>query len=653
MRRFKSSIFQVFSVLTLMMLAFSPASAGVFELDSRGEARTMKAKVQAAQFLQRGTFGPKMADIDALANRIGQIGVRRACEEWIDNQFALPASNHQQRAIDMIAADGFNTLGEPDVWIQRYRHHAWWDIAIRSPDQLRQRMAWALSQIVVTSSEGDGFDDRGPGNISGLGRWLGPGNYYDMLARNAFGNYRTLLTDVTYHPIMGVYLSHMKNRKSDGTRSPDENFAREVMQLFSIGLYELQQDGRLTKTLTGELIPTYDNDKIKEFARAFTGLSFKPNPNNNGNAFYSGNDFLYAMEMYQPEHDTAPKTLLNGQVVDIDAGNADIAAALDNIFAHNNVAPFISYRLIQRLVKSNPSRAYIRRVARKFEDNGSGVKGDLKAVVKAILLDPEAWRSMMVRTMRNPDRVEVIPRGTEYSRLREPVIRYTSLLRGLGAVSDYHNSNIASEKWMMVLPQDYNWTQEPYRSPSVFNFYLPSYQPPGELIAFQPSRQIPNGNLVAPEFQQQTAVTSNRLMNRYIWDLSRGSALYTASNPNYSFSCTLTFDLVADRALVNTINLTNKGSLSDAAWMAIQRSEAAQSVLPSLIDKYDLLFCCGTMPQDYKDEMAYVVLKETDWMIGNTGISDNGQMWRDRAGEFRVLTSLICILTSPFAAIEE
>lgn len=640
MRSIRSNMLRVLACLSMLSLVFAAtsASAGVFEVGSRQEARLTKNKVHASQFLSRATFGPTIADIDALATRMNQVGIRRACDEWIESQFALPATEHLPITLAMIQSDG-HTTGAEGVWIQRYRYHSWWHAAITAPDQLRQRMAWALSQILVTSEDGAGFADRNPGDLSGLGRWLGPTHYYDTLVNDAFGNYRDLLQDVTYHPVMGVYLSHLRNRKTNGVRFPDENYAREIMQLFSIGLYELHQDGRLKTDLAGNLIPTYDNDTIREFGRVFTGLTFTPDDTStNGRFFFSGNDFLYPMVMAQHEHDTEPKTLLNGQTIDIDDGDADIAAALDNIFAHDNVAPFISYRLIQRFVKSNPSRGYIRRVAMTFDDNGSGVKGDLKAVLKAILLDPEAWRSLRVQTMRNPDRVAVTPRGTEYSRLREPVIRYASMLRGLNATTS------ESDGYVKMLPMDYDWTQAPYKSPTVFNFYLPSYQPAGELIGFQPSRRIPNGNLVAPEFQQKTAVTTNRLINRYQWDLDTGQSRHRASNANYNLDCNMVFDLDADRALVNDDDLPN------GAIEAARRGVAAQSDMVTLIDKYDLLFCAGTLPQDFKDELAYRVLDQTDWMIGNT---NGNPQWQTRAGEFRVESTLLVILTSPFAAIEE
>lgn len=589
-------------------------SAGTFEVASRRDAALMKSKIRASQFLHRATFGPTIEQIDSLAARIQQVGIRRACDEWIEEQFALPPTMHQPVVEAMIADDGFATT-ESDVWIQRYRYHAWWHNALTSEDQLRQRLTWALIQILVTSEDGDGFDDQGPGNISGKGRWLGPTHYYDMLLGNAFSNYRKILDDVTYHPIMGVYLSHMRNRKTNGIRFPDENYAREIMQLFSIGLYELQLDGRFKTNGVGELVPTYDNETIKELARVFTGLTFKPS--NPTNPFWSGNDFLYRMEMYQPEHDTDPKTVF-GTVLDLDNGDAEIEAALDVLYAHDNVAPFVAFRLIQRLVKSNPSRAYIRRVARKFNDNGQGVKGDMKAVVKAILLDPEAWRSQRVRTLRDPYRVVASERGTEYSRLREPVVRYTSLLRAVHAKSDYPTGR------MMVLPQDWNWLQEPYKQPSVFSFYLPEFQPPGDMIGFQPSRRIGNGFLVAPEFQQKTAVTSNRLINRYIWDISSQRARFTASNGNYyNLECNLNFQLDAEKAMA-----TNDADM------------------PKLLDHLDLVFCCGTLPQDFKDRIVEVINLETQWMFNNT-------TWRGELENFRVGCALIAVTTSPFAAVAD
>ncbi|QEF96729.1 hypothetical protein Mal15_07570 [Stieleria maiorica] len=605
-------------------LSGTAVDAGTFEANTRREISMTKRKIRAAQFLSRATFGPNLQQIEALAERMGQIGTRRACEEWIDQQMALPAAYHHPLALDMIARDGL-TSTQGDVWIQRYRYHAWWHCALAGEDQLRQRVAWALIQILVTSQDGAGFNDQNPGHYSGEGRWLGPTHYYDLMVRHAFGNYRELLEDVTYHPIMGVYLSHMRNRKTDqaSNRFPDENYAREIMQLFTIGLYELHQDGRLKTDESGNLIPTYDNETIKEFAKVFTGLAFKPHPNATGTGqFWWGNEFEAPMQMFDFEHEPGLKTLLGGEVIGSETnvdGEADITAALDNLIAHDNVAPFISRRLIQRLVKSNPSRGYIRRVARKFNDNGQGVKGDLAAVVKAVLLDPEAWSGQRLLGRRRPNRVDVIPRGTDYSTLTEPVIRYTRLLRGVNATSNHHSGRA------MLMSQNYSWTQEPYLSPTVFNFYLPDYQPPGDLLGYTPSRRIPNGFLASPEFQIKTPVTSNRLAGRYIWDISNQMSQQRWSNGTSGFSHNS--DMVFH--------------LEDEETLCTEDED-----MHELMDRFDLLFCYGSMPQDYKDRVVEVTTAETQWMKNNAE-------YRPRLEEFRVNAALMATVLSPFAAITE
>jgi uncharacterized protein (DUF1800 family) len=611
-------------LLTLVVscISWSLAWAGDFDVDSRGEGNLLKRKIRASQFLHYATFGPTIEDIDALALRMVEVGGVRAMSEWIDHEMAKPPTYHLPVLERMLVDDGYITTRD-NVWIQRYRHHAWWDNALHADDQLRQRMAWALAQIVVTSGQGDDVNDVSAGNISQKGRWLGPTHYYDVLLRHAFGNYRDLLTDVTYHPVMGSYLSHLRNRKSDGTSFPDENYAREVMQLFTIGLYELHKDGRLKTNSSGEFIPTYDNEDVKELARVFTGLTFKAPPNSTSNPFWSGNDFLFPMVMYQPEHDSAPKTLINNAVVNQGEGNAEIKAALDNLFKHNNVGPFIAYRLIQRFVKSNPSRAYILRVAKKFENNGQGVRGDMKAVIKAILLDPEPYQALRIGSIRDANGEDTTvfcsSRGTEYSRLREPVIQYTSFLRGCNAVSDYPTGRA------MITPLDWAWTQEPYRQPSVFSFFLPNFQPPGELIGTPASARIPNGNLVAPEFQIKTAVTSNRMMNMFIWNTSSLNASFSAGGPSQAYHLQCNLELRLDEEL---------------------ELAAQESTLIDLVDRFDLLFCYGTMPQDFKDKLVLTINNETRWMPGNND-------WSSQYTKFRVGTALLATLTSPFAAVGE
>ncbi|WP_165440500.1 DUF1800 domain-containing protein [Rubripirellula amarantea] len=622
MRSTRSRLTRAFSVLLLGTVVVSSATAGTFETDSSAEASLLKRKVRAAIFLHRATFGPTIEEIDALAAEMVAKGTRKACSDWIDDQLALPASLHEPLAIDMYQGDGLvgDESDGDSVWIQRYKFHAWWHNALNAEDQLRQRMAWALIQILVTSEDGAGFNDRNLGNGRPTGqnlpRWLGVVDYYDTLVSGAFGNYRDLLENVTYHPIMGVYLSSMRNRKTDGVRVPDENYAREIMQLFTIGLYELNLDGSPKRTTQGELIPTYDNDTIQELAKVFTGLTFQPNASNNWNTFWSGNDFDLPMAMYQPEHDTTPKVLFGGAYTIDDPqsdGENEIDEALDILFEHDNTAPFIAYRLIQRFVKSNPSRGYVRRVARKFENNGQGVRGDLGAVVKAVLLDPEAWRSVRIVQRRSPDRVIVTSRGTEYSRLREPLLRYAHFMR-----SAHPTTNYGGDGLFRIRPIDWVIVQESYRSPSVFNFWLTDYQPAGDIVSFQPSRRITNGALVAPEFQMKTSVTSNYFIQLFIWQLDSAEFNVGNNQPDKKFF----FNWDAEKAMV-------------------EASEGDEGLV-NLVDYLDLLHCCGTMPQEYKDKIVEIVNYETRNQTADADYSKR-----------RFVGAALAVLASPFCAIAE
>lgn len=261
-----------------------------------------------------------------------------------------------------------------------HRRWSWWQQVIDGPDPLRQRVALALSEIFVVSDNSDAVASNP----------VGAASYYDMLLGDAFGNYRDILLDVTLHPVMGAYLSHLRNDKSDprSGRYPDENYAREIMQLLSIGLFQLKQDGTLLRDGRGKPIPTYDNDDITELAKIFTGLSFD-GPDRN---FGSGAEaWTRPMRMYEEHHEPGPKRLIRGRHVPASqTGMQDISAAVDNLFRHPNVGPFIARRLIQRLVTSNPSPLYVQRAAAAFADDGHRVRGNMRAVISAILLDPEA-----------------------------------------------------------------------------------------------------------------------------------------------------------------------------------------------------------------------------------------------------------------------
>jgi uncharacterized protein (DUF1800 family) len=365
----------------------------------------VKAKVQAAQFLSRTTFGPSPETIAALAARIQQIGDKSAYEEWIDGQFALPMTSHHALAKTMLDQEGWPDHITAGISVQRYRHYAWWDSAINAPDQLRQRMGWALSQIFVINDFNSAFNSRALDD-SGEARYLGVVHYIDMLLGNAFGNYRATLEDVTRHPVMGIFLSHLGNRKADPEKGtyPDENYAREVQQLLSIGLYKIKRNGDYVLDKNKDPISAYDNDDIVTFARVFTGL------------YYAGGkvNFHAPMVMYDQHHDMEEKVLHNGTVLPAgQSGNQDLSDALDNLASHSNTGPFIARLLIQRLVKSNPTSRYIDAVASAFNDNGAGVRGDFKAVIKEILLNSEAMDSYKYTTVRKPLGLKVEGGGTE------------------------------------------------------------------------------------------------------------------------------------------------------------------------------------------------------------------------------------------------
>jgi uncharacterized protein (DUF1800 family) len=430
---------------------------------ANASAGTASAKA-AARLLTQASFGATTSDIA----QVQQMGLTA----WVSNQLALPPS--YLRPVMNVVTTAYDNV---------YSSHkilAWWERALNAPDQLRQRMAFALSEIIVVS------DDNGTLE----GNWDTVIGFYDLLLEHAFGNYRDLLKAVSIHPAMGVYLSHMGNQKADPEtgRFPDENYAREIMQLFSIGLWELNQDG--TRKLTNNLpIPTYGNADITELARVFTGLSWGTGNTNLWWEFYWPEVYSLTapLQMWQEFHDTNTKVLVRGQILPANqSGMKDVDDAIANLANHPNVGPFLGRRLIQRFVTSNPSTGYVARVAAVFNDNGSGVRGDLKAVLSAILLDPEA---------REPAWIQ----DPTFGKQREPYVRLVNLGRAFQAAA----SNGFYEMWWL----DDMYAMQPMSSPSVFNFFSPDFRPNGPLK---------DANLTAPEFQITTAVTGISAPNHFL-----------------------------------------------------------------------------------------------------------------------------------------
>lgn len=430
---------------------------------------------EAARFLSQASYGATAKDIDFV--------LTNGKNAWLEKQLSTPATSQVTQLDERLKTWGFipvptqmySDMGkEWDRLIAK--HDIWWETVIWGQDQLRQRVVLALSQILVVSHQGSDL----------YARERGFANYTDILARHAFGNYEDLLLDVSLNPIMGIYLSSINNPKADPLRDihPDENYAREILQLFSIGLDQLNLDGSLKLDANGKPIPTFNQHTVNEFARIFTGWTFSTNT-----TFAEGREFAYwrtpisnvdPMKAFAEFHDSGEKTLLNDQT--IPAGQTpldDLKAAIKNIMAHDNVAPFISKKLIQHLITSNPSPAYIERVAQVFNNNGQGVKGDMRAVVKAIYLDEEANN---------------IPANSEnyFGKRKESPLVISGIWRSFKArgtpVEGPNRARVSTIQYLVNDPLEETFLY----APTVFNFYQTDYSPPGEFSS---------KNLLAPEFQ--------------------------------------------------------------------------------------------------------------------------------------------------------
>ncbi len=493
----------------------------------------------ASRFLTQATFGPTSAEITRLSNL--PFGA------WIDEQFAKPQAYHRttlnQASADLAATGG--TVSQTNFF------DSYWSQAIAGEDQLRQRAAFALSQIFVVS-----FTDA---TLRSQPR--GVASYYDMLGENAFGNFRDLLEGVALHPMMGVYLSHLKNQKEDPTtgRVPDLNFAREITQLFTIGQYKLNADGTIVTGADGKAASAYVSADLEGLSQVFTGWSWYagPLPADRTSRRFFGSDANVERD-WRPMLDynqyaantnfhsisaknffgvTIPAQTLTGADT-----KGDLKIALDTLFNHPNVGPFIGKQLIQRLVTSNPSPAYVGRVAAAFNDNGGGTRGDMKAVWKAILLDPDA---------RSPST------SSSAGKLREPVLRLANFMRAFNAKS-------TSGRFEGIGNTDDPATrlnQTPMSAPTVFNFYRPGYVPSSQSIA--------DAGLVAPEFQ-------------IVHDVS------VAGYMNYM------------RGLV-TINATRDIQQDYSAELALAETPA------ELVERMNLLLFYGQMPDALRDQLVAAV----------------------------------------------
>lgn len=436
------------------------------------------AQRSAARLLQQASFGPTAADIEQVA--------KLGTGPWLAQQLAMPWSPSFVRAVQRQydLGDAYRPGGNKYTasWVGNH----FWSKAANRPDQLRGRVAFALHQIFMVSQEETRIWSQSRGYA----------HYLDTLHQHAFGNYRELLEDMALSPMMGIYLSHMRNRKEDPATGlmPDENFAREVMQLFSIGLHELNPDGSLALGTDGKPVETYSNADVMAMAKVFTGWSWgldddqltEKNFRWGRPSYRMAEDRkvdLRPMKPYPGQHSMAEKALFTGKpwAVTIPAGTSardSLRLALDTLFHHPNVGPFIGRQLIQHLVTGNPSPGYVARVAAAFNDNGHGVRGDLAAVVRAILLDAEARGQP----------------SAGLGKVREPVLRVSHWLRAFNATSASGQFAMASE------PAGVG--QKTFHAPSVFGYFRPGYVPPNTRFA--------ETGATAPEFQivDESSVTA-------------------------------------------------------------------------------------------------------------------------------------------------
>jgi uncharacterized protein (DUF1800 family) len=410
----------------------------------------------AARFLAQSTFGAGRAEI----SRTQQMGVNA----WLDEQFAMPFGMSHVQWLKSKGYDNSSLIFNPSAF-----DYTVWRAFLSSPDQLRQRVVFALSQILVVSITG----------VNSAWTPFSVGNYLDVLGANAFGNFRSLLEQVALTPAMGDFLNMRGNRKADSSgRVPDENFARELMQLFTIGLTELNPDGT-PRLAGGQPRDSYDQEDVSGVARLLTGWEYAPG--------YDGGleQYIAPMFCFPARHETGASSFLTVSVPAGNDGPGALKLVLDALFAHPNTGPFIGRQLIQRLVTSNPSPAYVGRVAAVFANNAAGVRGDMKALIRAVLTDVEARE------------VQAAPQA---GKLVEPVLRFASWARAFGVTSP-------SGAWKLGNLSDpaTRLGQSPGRSSSVFNFYRPGYVPPNTALAA--------ASLVAPELQITTETSVAGYLN--------------------------------------------------------------------------------------------------------------------------------------------
>lgn len=503
------------------MAAELPGSGGAEPASPAAAQRP--SSVDAARFLTQASFGPRSVDeIEALR--------AEGYEHWLWAQFNAPTMLHtsyldwQRQRADKFRADA--DMSYEAIWQQ-------W---LGGSDALRARMSFALSQILVIS------------NIAPDMPAYALSSYMDLLNRHAFGNYRDLLEAVTLHPAMGHFLNLQGSEKANAATGahPNENYAREFLQLFTVGLVQLAPDGSVKTDAAGQPLPSYDETIVQGHARAFTGWTFAL-----ASSFHNADESEQAnwtlpMRPWPEFHSSGELKLLGGKTVTASTPEADLKAGIDAAFQHPNVGPFIGRLLIMRLVSSNPSPAYVGRVAAAFNNNGAGVRGDLRAVVRAILLDTEA-RNLALRNT---------PGG---GKLREPVLRLATTLRALGATTPGGRNSIHE-----LDSTDSSVGQSPLLAPTVFNFFSPGYKPTGA---------IATAGLVAPELQIATEASVAAGLNFMRRVLTGGGI----------------------------------GGGDGRVTISLDALQALAGTPAALVDRIDVLWCCGQMSASTRQRLQGLI----------------------------------------------
>ena len=471
---------------SVAVVVVNPDPGSAMSGSATAQVKAITASLPAsARLLDQATFGPTLTDIQ----HVESVGL----QGYLNEQFAMTPTLLAAIPVAPTVICSATNLAPCE-------QSEWWQEAMTAPDQLRQRVAFALAEMFVVST-----------NTVNANAVV---TFQNMLATDAFGNFATMMHDVSLSPAMGAYLNMLNSNKPAAGQIANENYPREFMQLFTTGINLLNPDGTLQHDANGNAIPVYTEAQVEAFARAYTGWTYATATGGSATKLPNGTaNYTSPMAAVESAHDTTAKILLNGTTLPSgQTAEADLAGALANIFHHPNVGPFVCRQMIQHLVESSPSPAYVGRVAAVFADNGSGVRGDMKAVIQAILMDQEA---------RANDAGVTFDGG----HLREPVLFVTGVLRGLGFENtDPNSSYLSLSNYTSTLGQ------VPYASGSVFNFFPPSYVIPGSTTN-APEFSLENSATTILELTLANAVVYNAISGFTVNLGATGPLGLMASNP--------------------------------------------------------------------------------------------------------------------------